>query len=159
MRKGSEVRNIRMVDISGKDVVYREAVAEGFIRLGSESLKRIKEGGVEKGDVFSVASTAAVLAVKKVPELIPLAHNIPISHVDTAFEVLDEGIKVRVSVRTTARTGVEMEALTGVVTALLNVWDMLKKYEKDEKGQYPHTAIEEIKVVKKVKTSSPETNR
>jgi cyclic pyranopterin phosphate synthase len=151
MSGGQKVRNIRMVDISSKDVVYREAVAEGFIRLGSESLKRIKEGKVEKGDVFSVASTAAILGVKKVPELIPLTHNIPISHVETSFEILDEGIKVRVSVRTTARTGVEMEALTGVLTALLNVWDMVKKYEKDERGQYPNTAIQWIKVVKKTK--------
>jgi cyclic pyranopterin phosphate synthase len=153
MDVGEKVKNVRMVDISGKDIVYREAVAEGFIKLGSESVKRIKEGEVEKGDVFSVASTAAILGVKKVPELIPLAHNIPISHVETEFEVLNDGVKVRVSVRTTARTGVEMEALTGVVTALLNVWDMVKKYEKDERGQYPNTAIQWVKVVKKAKGS------
>jgi len=140
-----------MVDISSKEIVHREAVAEGFIRLKPSTIKRIKEGNVEKGDVFSVSTAAAVLAVKKVPELILLAHNIPITHVDVKYNILDNGVHVTVSVKTDAKTGVEMEALTGVAVALLNIWDMVKKYEKDEKGQYPVTFISSIKVIEKVK--------
>ncbi len=143
--------SVKMVDVGGKPPIYREAVAEGFIRLRKSTLERIAEGKVEKGNVFTVASIAATLAVKKVPELIPLAHNIPITYVGTDFQLLNDGVKVTVTVRTTAKTGVEMEALTGVTAALLNIWDMVKKYEKDEKGQYPHTKIEYVRVVKKVK--------
>ncbi|MCD6301671.1 MAG: cyclic pyranopterin monophosphate synthase MoaC, partial [Staphylothermus sp.] len=95
---------------------------------------------------------AAIQAVKKTPELIPLCHNIPITNVKVEYEFLGEDkIKVRVRVKTTSKTGVEMEALTGVALALLNIWDMVKKYEKDEKGQYPETWIEYIKVIEKIK--------
>lgn len=147
---------VKMVDVGRKPPVYREAVAEGFIRLRKSTLERIAEGRVEKGDVFSVASVAATIAVKKVPELIPLAHNIPITYAGTDFQLLDDGVKVTVTVRTTAKTGVEMEALTGVMAALLNIWDMVKKYEKDESGQYPYTAVEYVKVVKKLKGAPEE---
>ena len=142
---------VKMVDISGKEVVFREAIAEGFIKLRDSTLNRIKRKTVEKGDVFSTSATASILAVKKVPELLPLTHNIPVTYVETKYEVLDTGIKAAVIVRTTAKTGVEMEALTGVSIALLNIWDMVKKYEKDELGQYPETEIKYIRVVKKVK--------
>ncbi len=140
-----------MVNVGLKDVTHREATAEGFIKLRPETLSRIREGSVEKGDVFSVATVAAILAVKKVPELIPLTHNIPITHVDVSFKVLEEGVKVYVTVKTDAKTGVEMEALAGVSAALLNIWDMVKKYEKDEAGQYPKTEIRGVKVTRKVK--------
>ncbi len=141
-----------MVDITGKEIVYREAVAEGVIRLKPETIKRIREGNVEKGDVLTVSKIVATQAVKKTPDLIPLCHNIPITHVNVEYEFIGEDkIKVRVTVKTTAKTGVEMEALTGVSMALLNIWDMVKKYEKDEKGQYPDTWIEYIRVVKKTK--------
>ncbi len=143
--------SVKMVDISSKPEVFREATAEGFIKLKKETIELIKKGMVEKGDVLSVSSTAAILAVKKTPEILPLTHNIPITHVSTDYEILEEGIKVRVTVRTTAKTGVEMEALVGVSIALLNIWDMVKKYEKDERGQYPTTKIEYVKVVEKVK--------
>ncbi len=141
-----------MVDITNKKTVYREAVAEGVIRLKPETIKRIKEGKVEKGDVLTVSSIAAIQAVKKTPELIPLCHNLPITNVKVEYEFIDEDkIKVSVRVKTTAKTGVEMEALTGVAVALLNIWDMVKKYEKDNKGQYPETWIEGVRVVKKIK--------
>jgi len=146
--------NVKMVDISSKPEVFREATAEGFIRLKKETVELIKKGMVEKGDVLSVSSTAALLAVKKTPEILPLAHNIPITYVFTDYEILDEGVKARVTVRTTAKTGVEMEALVGVSIALLNIWDMVKKYEKDELGQYPTTKIEYIKVLEKVKSQT-----
>ncbi|MEM2018381.1 MAG: cyclic pyranopterin monophosphate synthase MoaC [Zestosphaera sp.] len=140
-----------MVDISSKPDVFREAVAEGFIKLKKETVRLIREGLIEKGDVLAVSSVAALLAVKKTPELLPLTHNIPITHVSTSYEVLDDGVKVTVAVRTTAKTGAEMEALAGVTLALLNIWDMVKKYEKDEGGQYPETVISNVRVVRKTK--------
>ena len=144
-----------MIDITSKKEVYREATAEGIIKLRKETVKRILERRVEKGDVFTISKIAAISAVKKTPELIPLCHNIPITHVNVEFKVLDdEHIMCRVTVKTTAKTGVEMEALTGVSTALLNVWDLVKKYEKDENGQYPFTRIESIRVVSKIKKLS-----
>lgn len=144
-----------MIDITLKEVVYREAVAEGVIKLRKDTLKRILEGRVEKGDVLTVARVSAISAVKKTSELIPLCHNIPITHVSVNFDVLDdERLRVRVSVKALAKTGVEMEALTGASIALLNIWDMVKSYEKDEYGQYPCTLIERISVVSKVKGES-----
>ncbi len=143
--------SVRMVDVSSKPEVFREAVAEGFIKLKKETVRLIREGLVEKGDVLTISSVAALLAVKKTPELLPLTHNIPITHVSTSYEVLDEGVRVTVTVRTTAKTGVEMEALAGATLALLNIWDMVKKYEKDEEGQYPETVISNVRVVRKTK--------
>ncbi|MEM4481225.1 MAG: cyclic pyranopterin monophosphate synthase MoaC [Desulfurococcaceae archaeon] len=142
---------IKMVDISSKAESHRVATATGFIKLREETIELIKKGLVEKGDVLTASTIAAINAVKETPRLLPLAHNIPIAGVEVKFEVLSEGIRVYVSVKTTARTGVEMEALAGAAAALLNIWDMVKKYEKDEGGQYPHTAITEIRVLEKVK--------
>jgi len=141
----------KMVDITEKKEVYREAIATGFIKLRPETIARIKEGRVEKGDIFTVSTVAAINAVKSVPHLLPLTHNIPITNVNVQYSIEDSGIRVYVKVKTTAKTGVEMEALTGVVMALLNIWDMVKKYEKDEKGQYPHTMISDVKVIEKIK--------
>lgn len=141
-----------MVDITSKETVYREAVAEGVIRLRKETVRKIIEGRVEKGDVFTVSRIAAINAVKNTWNILPLCHNIPITHVQVEYEVIDgERIKAVVKVKTTAKTGVEMEALTGVAIALLNIWDMVKKYEKDPQGQYPHVRIEYIRVVSKTK--------
>jgi len=143
---------VAMVDITSKEVTYREAIAEGIIKLKRETIRMIKEGKIEKGDVFSVATIAAILAVKNTPNIIPLTHNIPITSVKVNYEFIGEdSILVRVTVKTTAKTGVEMEALTGVSAALLTIWDMVKKYEKDERGQYPTTVITNIRVVHKIK--------
>jgi cyclic pyranopterin phosphate synthase len=142
---------IRMVDISGKPVVHREAEATGRIRLKRETVEAIREGRVEKGDPLAVAEVAAALAVKRTPEAIPLCHPVPITSVDTRFEL--GGLHVDAWCRVTAdyRTGVEMEALSGVAAALLNIWDMVKYMEKDEGGQYPETAITDVRVVEKRK--------
>jgi cyclic pyranopterin phosphate synthase len=140
-----------MVDISPKPQVPRRATATGFIRLKRETLERIKAGEVPKGDVLTVAQTAAILAVKRTPELVPLAHPIPLTSVDVGFDFELQGLRANVEVKSVGQTGVEMEALVGVVSALLAVWDMVKGLEKDEAGQYPTTAITEIKVVQKVK--------
>lgn len=146
---------VKMVDITSKPETYREAIAEGFIRLKKSTVQLIREGKVEKGDPLAIATIAATLAVKKTPELIPMAHNIPITNVKVEYEILNDGIKAKVTVKTTAKTGVEMEALVGVTTALLNIWDVIKKYEKDEQGQYPTTKIENIRVTKKIKATTP----
>lgn len=140
-----------MVDVSGKPVVPRRAVARGRIRLRPETVRLIREGRVEKGDVLSVASVAAVMAVKETPRIVPLCHPIPIHAVRTSFDLGPDYVEVTVEVVTKAETGVEMEALTGAAAALLAVWDMVKKYEKDEEGQYPVTRIEFIRVERKEK--------
>jgi GTP cyclohydrolase subunit MoaC len=144
---------VKMVDITSKPSIHREATATGFIKLKRETVELVKNKLVEKGDVLTVSSIAAINAVKNTPILLPLTHNIPITNVDVKYEVLDEGIRVYVTVKTTAQTGVEMEALTGATIALLNIWDMVKKYEKDEKGQYPYTKIVEVKIIQKIKQS------
>lgn len=143
-----------IVDISKKDVIVREAIAEGFIRLKRDTIETIKKGSVKKGDPLETAKVSAALAVKNTPQVIPYCHPIPIEHIDISFEILDDGIKALCKVKATSKTGVEMEALVGVTIALLTIWDMIKYLEKDEKGQYPHTRIEYIKVVKKVKANA-----
>ena len=140
-----------MVDISEKPGVSRVARASGRIRLKPGTLQKIKAGEVPKGDVLAVAQTAAILAVKRTPELVPLTHPIPITGTDVDFKLEKEGVRVSVEVKSTGQTGVEMEALAGVASALLTVWDMVKGLEKDEAGQYPTTSIEDIRVLKKVK--------
>ncbi|MGQ9788824.1 MAG: cyclic pyranopterin monophosphate synthase MoaC [Candidatus Hadarchaeaceae archaeon] len=143
---------VHMVEIGQKKEVFRLARARGFIRLKEETIRRVKEGDVPKGNVFAVAQTAAIMAVKKTTDLIPLTHPIPITGVDVDLKIENEGIRVEVEVRGMGQTGVEMEALTGVAGALLTVWDMVKGLEKDESGQYPNTCIEEIRVLRKVKS-------
>jgi len=144
--------SVHMVDVSGKPDSQREAVATGFIKLKKSTIELIRRGKIEKGNVLDVSSVSAILGVKKTPELLPLTHNIPISNVKVDFNIEEEGIRVYVTVKTTARTGVEMEALMGATAALLNIWDMVKKYEKDERGQYPETVITDVRVLSKVKT-------
>jgi len=140
-----------MVEIGHKPVVMRIARASGKIRVKKETINAIAEGRVKKGDVFAVAKLAAIQAVKKTWEIVPLCHPIPISGVSVDLRLLENHVEVSVEVRAQAKTGVEMEALTGVTAALLAVWDMVKELEKDERGQYPYTAIEEIRVVEKIK--------
>ena len=141
-----------MVDITHKDVVYREATAEGVIRLRKETLDRIMAKKVEKGDVFEISTAVALEAAKMTPFLLPFCHPIRLTNVKTEYERVDENrLKVRVTVKAVERTGVEMEALVAVSLALLNIWDMVKKYEKDENGQYPETWIEYVRVIEKVK--------
>ena len=142
---------VRMVNVSPKPEVYREAIASGKIVLKKETIELVKSKKIEKGDVLSVATVAAILAAKKTSEIIPLCHPIPLTHVDVDFSIEDNFIEVKTKVRTTAKTGVEMEALAATMTALLTIWDMVKKYEKDEKGQYPETVITDVRVLAKIK--------
>jgi len=141
-----------MIDISEKDTIVRIAQASGKITLKEETIERIKKKEVQKGDVITIAKISAINAVKKVPDLIPLCHTIPITSVSIDIEIIDENtIKVICIVKSIAKTGVEMEALTGVNVALLNIWDVVKMYEKNDEGQYPSTLISEIKVDEKIK--------
>ncbi len=140
-----------MVEITEKPAVGRRAVATGLIRLKKSTVEAIRRGEVEKGDVLTVARIAAIQAVKETPRQIPMCHPIPITGVEVAFEMESEQVRATVVVTSVGKTGVEMEALVGVSAALLNVWDMVKSWEKDETGNYPSTRIEEIRVVEKRK--------
>jgi cyclic pyranopterin phosphate synthase len=141
-----------MIDITAKPEVHREATAKGQIKLKPETIRRIKQGKIEKGDPFTIAKTAAILAAKNTCTLIPLCHPLPLTSVNIDLRVSgDVCVEAEATVKTKAQTGVEMEALAAVSVALLTVWDMTKQYEKDAKGQYPSTAIENIHVIRKIK--------
>jgi len=140
-----------MVDIGEKDVVRRKAIASGKIVLGKRSLDAIRSGTVRKGDVLEAAKITAIQAVKSTPDIIPYCHPIPIESVKVDFELSNDSLSCTVEVIAHYKTGVEMEALTGVSAALLTIWDMVKYLEKDENGQYPSTRIADIEVVTKEK--------
>lgn len=141
-----------MVDVTSKPEVYREATAKGKIKLKSETIDLIREGKIEKGSPFDVAKIAGILAAKNTSSLIPLCHPLPLTNVDVDINIVDNStVEVNATVKTRAQTGVEMEALVAVSVALLTVWDMTKQYEKDKAGQYPSTAIQDIRVVRKIK--------
>jgi len=144
-------KEIRMVEIGGKPDVQRTAIAVGRIRLREETINRLRQGEIEKGDPLITAQIAGILAAKKTPSLIPLCHPIPITSVKVDIKIEEREVVVTAQVKSIGKTGVEMEALTAVSVALLTLWDMTKQYEKDEAGQYPETAITEIRVVQKTK--------
>ena len=122
----------RMVDVSGKPLTFREAMAKGRISMSSSTLSLLLQGGMPKGDVLSVARIAAIQGVKETSRLIPLCHPLPISHIDVSFQPVEgDSIEVSVRVKTQGPTGVEMEALTGVHIALLTIYDMCKAVDKN----------------------------
>jgi cyclic pyranopterin phosphate synthase len=141
-----------MVDISEKPESFREATATGTIRLKPETISLIKDGRIVKGDPLYTAKIAGTLAAKKTSALIPLCHPLQLTNVEIEAKVLSNStVQVSSTAKTKAQTGVEMEALVATAVSLLTIWDMVKQYEKDMEGQYPFTAIENIRVVKKVK--------
>lgn len=142
---------IKMIDVSEKKFVSRKAVAAGIIKLKESTVDKIRNGTIKKGDPLTVGEVAAILVVKKTPELIPLCHNIPIGKTHVEYTLGKTTIAAICTVTTNAQTGVEMEALAGVTIALLNIWDMTKYLEKDEDGQYPDAVITDIRVLEKVK--------
>ncbi|AOL15733.1 molybdenum cofactor biosynthesis protein C [Sulfolobus sp. A20] len=144
-------QKVSMIDISSKEVVLREAEAEGFIKLRHETIEKIRKNQIEKGDVITVSKTAGILAAKRTHELIPLCHPIPLEKIDVEIDIENEGVRVKSKVLAHYKTGVEMEALVATSVALLTIWDMVKKYEKDDIGKYPFTEIKEIKVTNKEK--------
>ena len=133
-----------MVDVSDKAVSRREAVASAFIRLGRETLALIAADGMKKGDVLGVARIAGIGAAKQTQHLIPLCHQLPLSKVGVEFDVGEDGSLVTCLARTTAQTGVEMEALTGASVAALTIYDMCKAVDKE-------MVIGEVKLLSKTK--------
>jgi cyclic pyranopterin phosphate synthase len=145
-------QGVKMVEVGDKPVQKRIAHARGRIYLKDNTINLINREEIKKGNVLTTAQIAAISAVKKTHHLIPLCHSLKITGIDVSFKQEPRYIEVDVSVRSTGKTGVEMEALTGTSVALLTIWDMVKSVEKDDNGQYPNTRISEIKVVKKEKT-------
>lgn len=131
-----------MVDISGKDVTARSATATGLVRLSPEAVHALREGTVPKGDALGVARVAGIQAAKRTPDLVPLAHPVAIHAVEVDLDVVDEGVRIRATVRTADRTGIEMEALTCVSVAALAMVDMIKAVDK-------FAVITEVQVVAK----------
>lgn len=142
---------VKMVDVSEKKDVERSCTAVGYIKLKPETIQKITDKEIIKGDVLTTAQVAGIMAVKNTSNIIPMCHPLPITSIKINFEILDGEIKAETIVKTTYKTGIEMESLTGVAVALLTIWDMVKAVEKDELGQYPNTEIYGIKVVEKIK--------
>lgn len=120
----------KMVDVSGKEVTFRKAVAEGSIRMKREVLEQIKNGGVRKGEVLNTALVAGISAAKRTWELIPMCHNIPLNGAEIAFSYGEGVLTVTATATADGKTGAEMEALTAVSVALLTVYDMIKSADK-----------------------------
>jgi cyclic pyranopterin phosphate synthase len=120
----------RMVDVSGKEPTAREATAAGTVLVSAEVVRLLRGEGVPKGDALGVARIAGIMAAKRTPDLVPLCHPLAISGVTVDLEVLDERVAITATVRTTDRTGVEMEALTAVSVAALALVDMVKAVDK-----------------------------
>lgn len=141
-----------MIDVTEKPVIKRQAEASGKILLSPNTIQKIKNNQIKKGDPLLVAEIAAMNAAKQTHFLIPHCHQIPLDTVNVSFEISKDTIEIRCFIRAQARTGVEMEALVGVSMALNTIWDMVKYLEKDEKGQYPGTQIIDIRVLRKEKS-------
>ena len=150
---------VKMIDISLKPEVHRRATASGHIILKPETIARLRRGQVEKGDPVQIATVAGISATKIVPQLMPLCHPVRVEGTEISVKIGDSSVKVTATVKAYDRTGVEMEALTAVTVALLNIWDVTKQYEKNAEGQYPSTLISEIKVERKVKTRNARPRR
>jgi cyclic pyranopterin phosphate synthase len=134
----------RMVDVSAKPIQRRIAVAAGFIECAPATVQALKDRALPKGDVLTVARIAAIQAAKITDQLIPLCHGLPLDKVDVDFEVRDHGVAIRATAITSAKTGVEMEALTAVSVAALTIYDMCKAVDKA-------MVIGAIRVVEKIK--------
>ncbi|MGA8656157.1 MAG: cyclic pyranopterin monophosphate synthase MoaC [Chthoniobacterales bacterium] len=140
----AEDGSVKMVDVSRKSSVRRVAVAEGEIRLQPSTIERINSNQIAKGNVLAVARVAAIQAIKRTGELIPLCHSLPIQHAEVDFVDGAAALQIRCQVTTTARTGVEMEALMGVSVAALTIYDMCKAVDKS-------MVISAIRLVSKTK--------
>lgn len=122
--------NVMMVDVTDKSVTDRTAVAEGSISMSEEALSAIRKRAYAKGDVVTVAQLAGIMGAKRTSDIIPLCHPLPLSNSKVEMELTENGVTAVCTVKTTGRTGVEMEALTGVSVALLTIYDMCKSLDK-----------------------------
>ena len=124
----SATGGVRMVDVGGKPLSRRRAVARGSVQMAADTARRLRE--LPKGDALATAQIAGIMAAKRTSELVPLCHPLPLSHVDVSLEVGEEEVEITATVETTAQTGVEMEALTAVTVAALTVYDMAKAVDQ-----------------------------
>jgi cyclic pyranopterin phosphate synthase len=138
----TEAGDVRMVDVGGKPLSRRRAVARGVVRMAPETAQRLRE--LPKGDALATAQVAGIMAAKRTSELIPLCHPLPLSHIEVSLELGAEGVVILAVVETTAQTGVEMEALTAVSVAALTVYDMAKAIDK-------RMAVTDLTLVEKTK--------
>ena len=136
---------VRMVDVGAKPAVRRRATARAFVRMGKGTAGRL--GDLPKGDVLTTAQLAGIMAAKRTSELIPLCHQLPLSHVDVRLEVEEDGVAIEASAETTAQTGVEMEALTAASVAALTVYDMVKAIDKE-------MVVEDVRLLEKTKEAA-----
>lgn len=144
----------RMVDVSEKQETARTAIATGFVRMSKEALDIVRSGKSRKGDAAAIAELAGVMGAKKTADLVPLCHPLPISNVTVETEIDDtaSGVRITARVKTTGRTGVEMEALTAVSTACLALYDMLKAVDRT-------MVIEDIALLEKTGGASGDYRR
>ena len=140
----NEEGRARMVDVGGKEITRRTAVAEGCVRVNGDTLAAIRSGGMKKGDVLAAAQIGGIMAAKKTWELIPMCHTVRITGIDLRFHLNDEDncVEILAEVHAADGTGVEMEALTAVSAAALTIYDMCKGMQKD-------MVIEKIRLLKK----------
>lgn len=141
-----------IVNISKKPVVERRARASGKLWLSDKSVQAIKSDSVKKGNVLEASTIAAIQAVKDTPRIVPHCHPVPIEGCRVNWSWQDSVLVCEVDVNAHYKTGIEMEALTGVMAGLLCAWDMVKSLEKDEQGQYPNAKITDVVVLEKFKS-------
>jgi cyclic pyranopterin monophosphate synthase len=141
-----EAGDVRMVDVGGKPLSRRRAVAAASVRMAPETARRLRE--LPKGDALVTAQVAGVMAAKRTADLIPLCHPLPLSHVDVSLEVGEAGVEITASAETTAQTGVEMEALTAASVAALTVYDMAKAIDKE-------MVVDGVRLLEKTKERGP----
>ena len=137
-----ETGQVRMVDVGGKELSRRRAVAHASLRMAPATARRLRE--LPKGDALAAARLAGIMAAKRTSELIPLCHPLPLTHVDVSLEVGEASVEITASAETTAQTGVEMEALTAASVAALTVYDMAKAIDKE-------MTVSEVRLVEKTK--------
>lgn len=125
-----EEGNARMVDVGAKDPTVRVAVTEAFVRLSDEVRDRLFAGELPKGDALGVARVAAIMAAKQTPNLVPLCHPIPIDGIDVEIDQDPSGVRIQATVRTTAKTGIEMEAMTAASVGAIAIYDMVKGLDR-----------------------------
>ena len=141
-----------VVDITQKKVVLRSAIATGMLKLSQKSLDAISSNQVKKGNVIEASTIAAIQAVKETPRIIPHCHPIPLEGCKVDWKLLENALHCTVSVTAHYKTGIEMEAITGVCAGLLCALDMVKSHEKDADGQYPSSEICQVRIVEKYKS-------
>ena len=137
-----ESGDVRMVDVGGKPLSHRRAVARAEVRMAPETARRLRD--LPKGDALATAQLAGIMAAKRTSDLIPLCHPLPLSHVEVTLEVRDASVEIVASAETTAQTGVEREALTAAAVAALTVYDMAKAIDKE-------MVVTEVRLLEKTK--------